>query len=326
VDFAGLQGACAGACSVAAGLSATSVTTTTAILNWSAVAGAASYNVQYRAVGAATWNSANTTSVSYAVSGLTQGTNYEFQVQTVCASASAAFSASATFTTSVPSSCTDIYESNNSSSTAKIPALNTNLTGFITPSTDVDWFKFTTTTSGGIKIKVDLTNLPANYDVVLYKSNASTKIATGANGGTTSESIKYNATTTGTYYVKVYGYNGATSATSCYTLKVSTSSTSFRTGDNTDLITAEAIAEPVLKLFPNPASDKLNVEYLSAVAGAAKLSVYNLSGQRVLFTEGEAVEGLNTQSMNTNTLSNGVYIFEVNTNGETQRMKFTIAK
>ncbi len=323
----GCQAPVAGACNVAAGLNATSITTTTATLNWAAVSGAASYNVQYRTVGAATWNSANTTSVSYAISGLTQGTSYEFQVQTVCASASAAFSASATFTTSVPSSCTDIYESNNSSSTAKTPALNANLTGFITPSTDVDWFKFTTTTAGGIKIKVDLTNLPADYDVVLYKSNASTKLATGANSGTTSESIKYNATATGTYYVKVYGYNGATSATSCYTLKISTSSVAFRTGDNTDgSITAEAMAEPVLKLFPNPACDKLNVEYLSAVAGAAKLSVYNLSGQRVLFTEGEAAEGLNTQSINTNTLSNGVYIFEVNTNGETQRMKFTIAK
>ena len=192
----------------------------------------------------------------------------------------------------------------------------------------MDWFKFTTTTTVGTRVKVDLTNLPADYDVVLYKSNASTKLATGANGGTTSESVKYNTTSTGTYYVKVYGYNGATSSTSCYSLKISTSKTNFRTieGDNADEITDRLIAEPVLKLYPNPASSKLNVEYLSSTTGAVKLSVYNLSGQRVMATETEATEGMNIQSINTDVLRNGVYIFEVYNNGETQRQKFTIAK
>ena len=327
VTSLGCQAPVAGACNVPSSLTASAITATTATLNWAAVAGAVSYNVQYRAVGAATWSSANTTAVSYAVSGLTQATNYEFQVQTVCASALSAFSASATFTATAPATCSDIYESNNTSATAKTPALNTNLTGFITPSTDVDWFKFTTTTSGGTRVKVDLTNLPADYDVVLYKSNASTKLASGVNGGTTSESIKYNTTATGTYYVKVSGYNGATSATSCYTLKISTSTSNFRTGEtNGDETIADVVAEPVLKLYPNPASSKLNVEYLSTTTGAVKLSVYNLSGQRVMLTEAEAAEGMNTQSLSTDALSNGVYIFEINNNGETQRQKFTIAK
>jgi len=82
----------------------------------------------------------------------------------------------------------------------------------------------------------------------------------------------------------------------------------------------------VLKLYPNPATDKLNVEFLSTQNSAAKLSVYNLSGQKVFTAETETTEGMNTQSINTNALSNGVYIFEVYSNGETQRMKFTIAR
>ena len=314
-------------CAVASNLSATNITTTTATLNWGAVSGALSYNIQWRETGAATWNTANTASVSYGLTGLTQGTGYEFQVQTVCAAESSAFSATAAFTTTVPTSCTDIYEPNNTSGTAKTPALNTDLTGFITPSTDVDWFKFSTA-KPDTKIKVDLTNLPADYDVILYKSNATTKLATGANAGTTSESIKYNTKTAGSYYVKVYGYGGAASATACYTLKISTSSVSFRTAEGSigDEITEDVIAEPLLKLYPNPASDKLNVAFFNSAAGAVKLSVYNLNGQRVLGTESQATEGLNTQSISTHTLSNGVYIFEVYSNGETQRQKFTIAR
>ncbi len=312
-------------CGVPAG-STTGITTTAATLSWGAVGNAVSYNYQWRAVGAATWNTGNTTSTSVALSALSQSTNYEWQVQTICASQTSAFGAYA-FTTATPSTCTDIYESNNSSSTAKTPVLNTNLTGFITPSTDVDWFKFTTTTTGGTRVKVDLTNLPADYDVVLYKSNASTKLATGANRGTTSESVKYNTSSTGTYYVKVYGYSGATSATACYTLKISTSTSNFKLIDGSDEgTTIEAVAEPVLKLYPNPATDKLNIEFLSTTTGAAKLSVYNLSGQKVFTAETETTEGINTQSINTNALSNGVYIFEVYSNGETQRMKFTIAR
>lgn len=314
-------------CAMATGLSSSSVTTSSATISWTAVSGAASYNVQFRAVGGSTWTSGNVTSTSASLTGLSAATNYEWQVQTVCASGSSAFSSSATFTTLSASACTDNYESNNTASAAKTAPLNSNFNGLITPSTDVDWFKIVTTSSA-TRVKVDLTTLPADYDMVLYKSNGTTKLATSANGGTTSETLKYNATTAGTYYLKVYGYNGATSATSCYTLRVSTSASNFRTdGSNDGAVEAmEVTAEPALKLFPNPASDKLNAEFISNTAGAVTFTVYNLSGQRVLTTVSEATEGYNTQSINTATLSNGVYVLEITTNGETQRQKFSIGK
>jgi Pregnancy-associated plasma protein-A/Secretion system C-terminal sorting domain/Fibronectin type III domain/Bacterial pre-peptidase C-terminal domain len=86
-------------CGVPASLSASSVTTTTATLNWGAVSGAVSYAIRYRAVGAATWINGTSATNSLAISGLSEVTNYEFQVQTICASLSSAFSASANFTT-----------------------------------------------------------------------------------------------------------------------------------------------------------------------------------------------------------------------------------
>ena len=87
-------------CGVASGLSASSITSLSATLNWAAVSGATSYNIQYRKTGTTTWTSGTSTTTSLAVSGLTSSTIYEFQVQTVCSGGTSAFSASATFTTS----------------------------------------------------------------------------------------------------------------------------------------------------------------------------------------------------------------------------------
>lgn len=313
-------------CGTPGSLSSAAITTTSATLSWAAVSGAVSYSVQYRVVGAATFTTASSTTTSLSVTGLSASSTYEWQVAAVCSAATSAYSALANFTTATPSTCSDIYESNNTSSTAKTAPLNANFTGLITPSTDVDWFKFTTTGTN-TKIKIDLTNLPADYDVTLYRSNGTT-LGSSVNGGTTAEVIKYNATTTGSYLIKVYGYNGATSASSCYTLKVSTSATSFRlSGEAEENATIEELtAEPVLKLYPNPTADKLTVEYLSPKGESVSMNIYNLNGQKVLSTETLGNEGMNTENINTSQLSNGVYIFEIAANGETQRRRFTVSR
>ncbi len=90
-------------CTVATGETTSNIGTDSATFSWAAVSGAASYNVQYQVVGASTWTSASTTSTSYKVTGLTPGTNYAWQVQTVCsAGGSSAFSSSTDFTTTTP--------------------------------------------------------------------------------------------------------------------------------------------------------------------------------------------------------------------------------
>ncbi|MEP6596615.1 MAG: alkaline phosphatase family protein, partial [Ginsengibacter sp.] len=87
-------------CGVATGLSAGSITSSSAALDWNDVSGATGYNIQYRKTGTTTWTSKTSTTSSTAVSGLTASTPYEFQVQTVCTGGiTSAFSSSATFTT-----------------------------------------------------------------------------------------------------------------------------------------------------------------------------------------------------------------------------------
>lgn len=312
-------------CAVPSGLTTSNITTSSVTISWGAVSGAVSYTVQWRVAGTSTWSSGSTTSVTNTLSGLSAGTAYEWRVSTVCASSSSEYSSVATFTTTTVSSCSDIYESNNTSGTAKVPALNTNLSGLITPSTDVDWFRFTTT-SPNTRVRVDLSTLPADYDIALYRGSTRSRVGLSQNSGTTSEAIVYNTTKAYTYYLKVYGYNGAMSASSCYTLRISTSSSSFRTADGEVMADElDLVAEPVMKVFPNPAKDKLTVEFMSNGDSKVNLTIYNLYGQRIYTESVITTEGLNTQTINTSLLSKGVYVFEVDENGEMQRHQFVIS-
>lgn len=86
-------------CGVPSGLSSSSITSTSATLNWSVVSGAASYNVRYKPISSSTWATTSSTTTSKSVTGLTPATQYEFQVQTVCANGTSAYSSSASFTT-----------------------------------------------------------------------------------------------------------------------------------------------------------------------------------------------------------------------------------
>lgn len=88
------------ACEIPSGLTASSVTQTSAMVGWSSAAGASSYNIHYREVGATTWQpAANTASATYSLGGLTAGTSYEVQVESVCGGVNSGYSTSYYFST-----------------------------------------------------------------------------------------------------------------------------------------------------------------------------------------------------------------------------------
>ena len=86
-------------CGVTVGLYASSITSSSATLNWSPVYGATTYNVQYRITGNSNWTTAVSSTNSFPLLGLAANTNYEYQVQTICSFGSSGFSASGTFLT-----------------------------------------------------------------------------------------------------------------------------------------------------------------------------------------------------------------------------------
>ena len=65
---------------------ASSITTSGATLAWASVFGADHYTLIYSADGGTTWDTVNTTSTSVALTGLTSGTTYSWQVMSSCQS------------------------------------------------------------------------------------------------------------------------------------------------------------------------------------------------------------------------------------------------
>ncbi len=313
-------------CGVPSGLASGSITTTGATVSWTAVSGAASYAIQYRVNGSSTWTSTTSTTNSKAITGLTAATVYQFQVQTVCSSTSSAFSSSATFTTSSTSTTcsSDVYESNNTSSTAKTIAVNTDIYALISTSTDKDWFKFTTTAAAP-KVNVLLQNLPADYDVRLYNSSVS-QLGISQNGSTTGESIKYNSSSAAsTYYVQVYGYSGALSTTTCYKLRINTSASNFRTDLNADFASVKS-TDGNLFAYPNPAKENISVAFESFAKQNASIHLFDILGNMILTTNQLADEGLNLIDLQVANIAAGSYILRVISGTDVYTTKIQLQK
>jgi len=186
-----------GTCNVATGLSTTSITSSSATLNWSAVSGATSYNVQYRIVGAGSWTSTTSSTNSKAISGLTASSNYEWQVQTVCSSGSSAFTGSSNFTTSAPSCNTPAGISAGSLTNTSALISWAAATGAV--SYNLNWKLGSagsyTTITGITSTSYSLTGLTActayNYQVQTVCSAGSSSFSTAASFTTTGCAVSY---------------------------------------------------------------------------------------------------------------------------------------
>lgn len=319
-----------GSCGTPSGLNATAVTSSTATLNWSAVSGATSYNVQLRPVGSGTWSSGSTSGTSINATSLTASTQYEFQVQAVCGATSGSFSASGLFTTTSGQACTDNYEPNNSRSTSlPLTPIATDRVAQIASTTDKDWYRFANT-SAQRNIRVDLTNLPADYDLQLYQNN--TRRRTSENGGTTSEVVTYNTNTvTSNWYAYVYGYAGAYSTTQCYTLRITLSSSAFRSDGSTDGETTEfeipvEVLESNFIMFPNPAQNELTLDIHMEDERPVQVSILDITGKTLLRNSYELGKDQNRVTMDVSKLAAGMYVVRVE-DGETVGVqKLTIAR
>jgi hypothetical protein len=204
----------------------------------------------------------------------------------------------------VATGCQSSYDNSTNGTTsgaATIP-FNTNITGLINPSGDIDNYKFVITTGG--TITVSLSTLPADFDLKLLNS-AGTQVGISQNGSTTTESVSYTAAA-GTYYAQVYGYNGALSASTCYTLKVQLG-TASKPGN--DIPVAK---QAYVKLYPNPVTDKVTISLPALSTGKATISIVDSKGMVVSTRQQTSL----LQSFDISNLPAGLYLVKV-TNGNT---------
>lgn len=312
-----------GGCNAPTGLSATNITSTSATCNWGAVAGATTYTLEWKTVASPTWTVvAGLTGTSHNLNGLAASTSYNFRVLAVCSGTPSNYSATATFTTT-SGNCADQYETNNTLATAKAIPINTAFTAQIAYSGDNDYYQFGNTNTQR-NIKVELTTLPLDYDLRLYRGT--TLLATSQNGGTLNEVIiRNNATVATNYRAYVYGYNGAWSNTQCYTLKASRSSTAYREDGSTDGVEEEISLDVVFEnagfgLFPNPASAQVTVEVPIVADGNVQVSIIDPSGKVALSQQQTLTKGENRFNFDTSSLPNGVYFVQVR-NGEISKTR-----
>ncbi len=268
-------------CNAPGGLAASSVTHNSATVSWTAVSGASNYTVEYKTTATSTWTTAAsaTTSTSVALSGLSASTTYDWRVRTNCTSGSSAYTAAQFATTAAPSGCLNAYEPNETLATAATIPVNTVIQAAIGTSTDVDYYKFTTSASSNFSIT--LTNLPADYDLYLYNS-AGTQIGSSTAAGTSSESITLSNQAAGTYYVRIFGYNGAFSTTVCYNLNVgvTTATGCSSSYDNSTNGTASGAATIPLNTnitgLINPAGDVDYYRFVITTGGTATITLSTL--------------------------------------------------
>lgn len=312
------------ACGTPTGLTTSGITTTSANLAWTAVANATSYAVEYKLNTATTWtviNAAQTTTTA-ALTGLTAGTAYNWRVRATCSAGAGAYVTANFTTTAVVTSCQSPLDNatNGTTTGAAVIPFNTNVTGLISPSNDIDFYKFTISTAGTITIT--LTTLPANYNIRL-RNAAGTQVAISQRTGTSNETINYTAAV-GTYYIEVYGANAtANNATRCYTLRVAlgtaTRNTPINTS-NTDVSinlgasneSSEAAQE--VQLFPNPILNELWVK-LIAIGGKSVIEVFDLTGKKVASTTINTNVGtINTVNVDMSRNVKGIYLVRITNN------------
>jgi hypothetical protein len=254
------------------------VTSSSATLSWNEVSGVSGYTVQIKASTSSSWSTFTTTNTSISFTGMSEGVTYNWQVRSDCSSTSSNYTIGSDFTTTT--SCTDIYESNNTRGASKTIPVNTDITAMIGTSTDIDWFKFSNTSTNK-NIRVTLTNLPFDYDLYLYNSSG-TLLARSENGGTNSEIIKYNNGAVATYYIRVKGYNGAFSNSQCYTLNATIGSTAFKFDENDQYYPKEEIEFSDVNIYPNPSSNgQFTYELSNDYTGSVKLIIFDATGRVV---------------------------------------------
>lgn len=114
--------------------------------------------------------------------------------------------------------CPDTHEPNESfaAAWAIVPG---SLQDYICHANDQDWYKFALTP--GQWVQIDLTSLPADYDLYLYAPDNDTDIvARSTFSGRAYEQIIFRVSQTGDYRIKVIGYRGASHAHAPYTLSL----------------------------------------------------------------------------------------------------------
>jgi hypothetical protein len=267
-------------CIVPFGIDTSNVTNSSVTVVWSPNVSADTFRIRYSVNGSMNYFYVDSpgTSGNYAViGGLRANVTYQFQVSSVCSGSGSGYSASRIFTTAnTPVNCGIPYGLSNSNVT--------------NASADISWTNLVVADSFLIRYSVNGT------------TNYSWKKIVGTLNGTTLTGL--SPTTTYQWQVRSL-CSGAPSSYSPSDIFA------------TPLRIASPNGYPATPLlFPNPASDNVNIRYHATEDQSCLLRIIDLSGRSVWMEKYRFVTGNNEVQIDVSALSTGVYLVEI-ASGET---------
>jgi plastocyanin len=155
-----------GACGVPTGLSTSSVSSSGATLNWTAVTGAATYDVEYKLTTAGTWTAFNQAGTSKALTGLAASTTYDWRVRTNCTVGGTSAYATGQFTTGTGTTTQNISISGNAYNPSPVTvAVGTSVTW-----TNNDGVQHTSTSDDGTTFNTGTINAGATSAPIIMNT------------------------------------------------------------------------------------------------------------------------------------------------------------
>ena len=140
------------------------------------------------------------------------------------------------------------------------------------------------------------------------------------NTSSTSQMPVYEYDTNGVYYVCliIVTTGGQCTSTTC-------DSVDFSMMQGQTAI-SEVNTFEALKLYPNPANDKLTVNLISNTNGNLSIRLVNMMGQTLSYENISIFNGAINHSLDVSEITNGVYSVEVVLNGEKQHQRVVISR
>ncbi len=214
-------------------------------------------------------------------------------------------------------SCAELPGTPNNSLSASAylnQSLGSPIYGALRTSGEADWYRIIDFKGG---LQISLTDLSQDFDVDVFEKGL-TRIAVGYTRGTGSEFINLPNLSFGEYYIKISGFNGASSP-NCYTLDV-TLNYSSREGQGESLI-ENGLSRGTFSVQPAIVkSDKSLTAINSGIEGAQKIAVMEAGTGRIVL-EKEVSATNHSFDLQLPELPSGMYIILA---GENDKAKFII--
>ncbi len=277
-------------CAIPTGLAAAPINSTTEKLTWHTVAGANSYQVQVdnESPNTSFFHLENTVSDTFlTVSGLTANARYKFKVRSNCGSTHSNYSPAIAF------------NAGSASSTCGIPATlaPTNITS---SGARLRW-----TSTGATSYRVRIEDASGNNVDYLRIVNTSALFfdITGLNSSSNYK-FKVRSNCNGTIGPWSAWRNFTTSAP--------------RLSNTNDEVSTQ------VNVYPNPATDEINISFGEMSTLNTSVAVYDLAG-KLMFTKNLTSEG-STQKLSVVELPDGLYNVVITKGNETFNKKISISK